>query len=125
MPDLTLILPLPDPVLSPNAGGMRNPKRQAQRRRAVRDAKEMIICAVLEQRPRGEPLTKATVTVTFTVPDKRTRDKGNLITSAKAYLDGLTLAGVIKDDAWRVIDEVYPLIEYRKGVSETRIEVTG
>ena len=57
---LRLELPLPAPVLSPNAR-----PHWAQVRRASREAKDMVVCAVLEQGHRTEPLTHATVTVTF------------------------------------------------------------
>ena len=78
--------------------------------------------AVLEQ-GRQKFSGHATVTVTFMVPDRRRRDKGNLIASAKAYLDGLVDAGVISDDNWEAIEEIYPPIVYEKGRKMTIIEV--
>ena len=112
-------LPLPDPILSPNSR-----PHWAALRKASREAKDLVVCAVLEQGHRTEPLTHATVTVSFVVPNNRRRDKGNLISSAKAYLDGLTLAGLIADDSWQHIEEVYPPIIYKKGISMTIIEIT-
>ena len=93
-------------------------------RKATAAAQEDMICRVREQVAMGEPLARAKVTVTFTVPDRRRRDKGNLIAAAKPWLDGLTLAGVIKDDAWQFIEEVYPPVVYEKGVRRTVIEVS-
>lgn len=115
---LSMELPLPDPDLSPNSR-----VHYQERARATRDAKEEVIVAVLEK-GRPKPLDRATVTVTFVVPNKRRRDKGNLIASAKPYLDGLVTAGVITDDNWQAIEEVYPPIKYEKGVRKTIIEVT-
>ena len=115
---LRLELPLPDPLLSPNSYGHWAPKAKA-----VREAKDMVVCAVLEQGHRTEPLTHATVTVSFVLPNRRRRDHGNLIASAKAYLDGLTLAGIISDDDLTHIDEKYPKPTVEKGISMTVIEV--
>lgn len=126
MPDpvIRLVIPnLPPEVLSPNAGGMYNPRRQAQRRKAVAAARNEVHAMALAQRPRGKPLARATVTVTFWVPDRRPRDKGNLIGAFKPYLDGLKDAGLIADDAWQVIDEVYE-VEYHKGDARIVIEVS-
>ena len=116
---LRLELPLPDPLLSPNSYGHWAPKAKA-----VIEAKDAVVCAVLEQGHRTEPLTHATVTVAFVLPNKRRRDHGNLIASTKAYLDGLVLAGVIVDDDIKHIKEVYPDPVYEKGISMTVIEVT-
>ena len=116
---LRIELPYPDERLSPNAR-----VHHQVRAKATREAKEQVLVAVLEQGRRKPLDDRATVTVTFVVPDKRRRDKGNLIASAKAYLDGLTDAGVIKDDTWQYIEEVYPPIVYEKGVRRTIIEVT-
>lgn len=120
MPDLVLrlVLPLPPRELSPNAR-----VHWIVRAKANRAAKEAVHALSLQQRPRGKPLARATVSVTFWVPDRRRRDKGNLIGAAKAYLDGLKDAGVIQDDAWQFIEEVYPPVEYHKGESKTIIEV--
>ena len=120
---LRIELPLPPKELSPNAR-----VHYQVRARATREAKDEVIIALAQQPPalrflRPRPYERATVTVTFIVPDRRNRDKGNLIGSAKPYLDGLVDAGVIADDNWKAIEEVYPPIEYQKGVRKTIIEV--
>ena len=91
---------------------------------ATREAHREVIALVREQQAVGEPLAHAEVTVTFVVPDKRVRDKGNLIAQAKPFVDALKLAGVIKDDKWTTTNEVYPFIVYEKGVRKTIIEVS-
>ena len=119
---LTIVLPyLPPKELSPNAGKKWNVHKI---NRITREAQEDVIARVFEQQPRGKPLERATVTVTFVVPDLRRRDKDNLIAASKAWRDGLVKAGVIADDSWGFIREVYPDIVYSKGESKTIIEVT-
>ena len=50
-------------------------------------------------RPRPmKPLEKAVVRITYFFPDKRRRDPDNY--SGKLILDGLTAAGIIKDDSF-------------------------
>ena len=118
-PLVTIVFPyLPPEKCSPNYHGSYWP-----RVKATNVAHDDMIGRVREQVAIGKPLSRATVTVTFTVPDRRRRDKGNLIGAAKPWLDGLTLAGVIKDDAWEYCEEVYPPVVYEKGVRRTVIEV--
>ncbi len=116
---LTIEIPgLPSKYLSPN----RFYKIGIQTG-AKRAAHKLILGLCREQQPIGEPMEGATVTVTFIVPDRIKRDKGNLIAGAKAYVDGLVKAQIIKDDNWRNIEEVYPAIQYVKGVRKTIIHV--
>lgn len=116
---LRIELPWPPAELSPNAR-----VHWSVRAEATLLAKEQVLVAVLEQ-GRQKPLDRATVTVTFVAGDRRRRDLGNCIASAKAYLDGLVDAGVIIDDNSRVITEVYPPIVYEKGRKLTIIEVAS
>ncbi len=119
---LRIELPLPPKELSPNAGKKQNAHKI---NRITQQAQSDTIALVREQIPRGTPLEHATVTVTFVVPTRGTRDLGNLIAAAKPYLDGLVKAGVIIDDNFKVIEEVYLPIVYEKGVRKTIIEVQG
>ena len=114
---LRIELPLPPKELSPNAR-----VHYQVRAKVTREAREEVMVALLEQ-SRRKQFDRATVTVTFVVPDRRRRDKGNLISSAKAYLDALVGMRVIPDDKWETIEEVYPPIVYQKGVRKTIIEV--
>ncbi len=116
---LRVELPLPAHQLSPNAR-----VHYQVRARATSEAKDMVVCAVLEQRERGKPLAQAIVTVSFVLPDQRRRDHQNLIAGSKAYVDGLVLAGIIEDDDTKHIQEIYPPPIYKKGVGKTIIEVT-
>lgn len=116
---LRIELPLPPRELSPNAR-----VHWSVRNRATQEAKDLVVCAVLEQQARGKPLDHATVKLTFIKPRRGRRDKDNLIAAAKPYMDGLVLAGVIVDDNSDVIDTPEPEIIYQKGISKTIIEVT-
>lgn len=49
-----------------------------------------------------KPIEKAIVNITYYFPDKRRRDPDNY--SGKFLLDGLTKAGIIKDDSFNNID---------------------
>ena len=118
---LRIELPLPPKELSPNGGKKWNVHKI---NRITHEAQEEAIAAVREQIPRGKPLERATVTVTFVVPDKRNYDKDNFIAASKPFRDGLVKAGIIADDNWKAIEEVYPPIVYEKGVRKTIIEVT-
>lgn len=109
---------LPPADLSPNAR-----VHFYHRADAVSEAQVEVIALIREQRSIGAPLHRARVTVTFTVPDQRRRDKGNLIAAAKPFVDALTIAHVIRDDAWQFTEEVYPPIRYEKGVQMTVIVV--
>jgi len=118
---LRLELPLPPRELSPNAGKKWNVHKI---NRITQKAQSDTIARIREQIPRGKPLERATVTITFVVPTRARRDLDNLIAAAKPFQDGLVLAGVIADDNTGVIKTEYPGIVYEKGKSMTIIEVT-
>jgi len=67
------------------------------------------------------PLDRATVAITYFFPDKRRRDPDNYC--GKLILDGLTAAGVIKDDSFACIDLVLRG-EHDRTNPRTEIEVT-
>lgn len=62
---------------------------------------EWLVRAAVNKRPK-KPLEKAIVNITYYFPDKRRRDPDNY--SGKFLLDGLTKAGIIKDDSFSNID---------------------
>jgi len=53
------------------------------------------------------PLKKAKVTFTLYFPDRRRRDKDNMIRGLKSCKDGLIHAGIIQDDDWSSIEDTY------------------
>jgi crossover junction endodeoxyribonuclease RusA len=106
---MTIItLPWPDKRLSPNAR-----LHWAQKGKAVRVARDM---AKLLAMASGAPVLPAEgpirLLVTFCPPDKRRRDRDNMIAAMKSATDGIA-------DAWRVDDArfepTYRVAEPRKG----------
>jgi len=57
-----------------------------------------------EQRRQKIPYQKALMTITFVVPDKRARDRDNLIGGAKGMIDGIKKAGIFEDDSWQCLE---------------------
>jgi len=88
------------PCLPPKEYSANNSRGQhwSKKQEITQSAHDEIIVAVRAQGWHGEPLTKATVKVTFGLPDRRKRDSGGLIERCKPWLDGLVDAGVIADD---------------------------
>ena len=64
---------------------------------------EWLVRAAIKNKPK-EPIEKAVVNITYYFPDKRRRDPDNY--SGKFLLDGLTRAGMIKDDSFSNINLV-------------------
>lgn len=62
---------------------------------------EWLVRAAAKKKP-AKPIEKAVVNITYYFPDKRKRDPDNY--SGKFLLDGLTKAGIIKDDSFDNID---------------------
>lgn len=93
----TLILPLPDPCLSPNAR-----VHWAKKGRAVKELRRCASLVALAEmtaaRVKPPRWKTATVQVTAYYPVKRRRDKDNLVASLKAAFDGLVDAGMLEDD---------------------------
>ena len=81
---ISVRLPWPSPVLSPNHRGHWAPKAKATRTTRVHTA-----WLVKEQCSAKPSWAKAAIGVTFCPPNKRRRDLDNLIASAKAISDGI------------------------------------
>jgi crossover junction endodeoxyribonuclease RusA len=96
MTDLSLTLPWPDPVLSPNAP-KRHWRSKSEARIKARETGQLLAY--------GKTLVNETmqVTVTFFPPDKRRRDLDNLLTSIKPTLDGICIGLGIDDSNFKRI----------------------
>jgi Holliday junction resolvase RusA-like endonuclease len=65
------------------------------------------------------PLERASVRVTFIVPDRRPRDLDNLVASSKPLTDGVVLAGVLAGDSINHIVRAEYATRYEPGVTAT------
>lgn len=70
---------------------------------------------------RWDPLKRALVAVTFTVPTKGRRDMDNLLATLKPLLDGMVDAGVVVDDSIATLVEWSIDSFYSKGQSGTTL----
>lgn len=72
-------------------------------------------------RPKPQnPLEKSVVTLVYHFIDNRRRDPDNY--SGKMILDGLTKAGIIKDDSFDCIDLQLRAVYDKKGITEIFVE---
>lgn len=99
----TVILPWPSKSLSPNARvhwAVAAKSKKAHRNAAYMLAKK----AGIKLAPDARPL----VSLTFVPPDRRPRDRDNMLASCKSLLDGLADAMGCDDARWRLAIEVSP-----------------
>jgi crossover junction endodeoxyribonuclease RusA len=98
---LTVQLPWPDPKLNPNQSkGMHWAGTSALRKKARNDAFWLTRGAMLQNLLEAKALPAGQdvpVTITFVQPDKRRRDRDNLLASTKSALDGLAEAIGVDD----------------------------
>lgn len=98
---LSITMPLPSPVLSPN--GRAHWRRVAAEKQRARTAAKMTAVDWLNRHDKPRPYFPADTTILVTAvasrrPRGTTQDADNLIASCKAYLDGWTDAQVWEDD---------------------------
>ena len=109
---LVITLSLPSRDLSPNG----RPGWRAKGK-AVKRCRQTAHLLALAARP-GRPMERARVTCRFFFPDRRRRDRDNLLASLKAAFDGVADARVITNDAGMIhmpvellVDRVNPRVE--------------
>ena len=98
MDEITIVLPLPNRALSPNAR-----VHWAHKAKHVREYRKTAWAATLEAAGPQALWTKATAKVSFFFPDNRRRDADNAMASLKAAWDGMRDAGLIADDSAKVL----------------------
>lgn len=84
-----------------------------------RDSQECVINAIREWgiQPMETPVK---LSITWVEPNMK-RDKDNVRSGVKYILDGLVEAGIIKNDSWKHIDNIYD--EYSVNKAKPHIEV--
>lgn len=95
---ITIKLEMPHKHLSPNSRchwAQKSKAKKAQRKWACR----LIMSDFYEGSPCRAPWKTANVQIAVTPPDRRRRDKDNLLASLKAAFDGAQDAGLIADDS--------------------------
>lgn len=92
---LTLQLPIPDPVLSPNAREHWSIKAKATK--AARGRAHLEALRVLDGNE-APFWKKARYTATLFTLSGRSRDPDNFNASLKAYIDGIADAGIVSND---------------------------
>ena len=96
-------LPWPDPKLNPNQSKGRHwSSGVSLRKKARNDAHWMTKGAMLQKLMEGDPFAEVitgplVLTITFNQPDKRARDRDNLLAALKPSLDGVADALGVND----------------------------
>jgi len=96
---VTIVLPLPAPALSPNARvhwAKKAKATKAYRNHAWSEAKTATWDGSTYRPPRWE---RAEVRATFYFPDRRRRDRDNMLASLKSAFDGIADAGIVVNDS--------------------------
>ena len=94
MTSITIVLPLPDKCLSPNARV--HWAKKAKVVKSYRWEAQWKVRAKVASRPLWE---KASYKARFYFPDNRRRDADNAIASIKSVLDGVADAGLVVNDS--------------------------
>lgn len=116
MMQATIFLPWPDKRLSPNAR-----IHWAALAKVKKKAKTDAYYTALEAYIGQIDVDKVHVKYTFFPPDRRTRDRDNLISSCKALQDGIALAIGVDDGNWITTYEIAGPVE-KNGMVKVDIE---
>jgi len=119
---IMLSLPFPNSALMPNRARKQHWSKTHGEYTALRDA-----CFYLVKL-RGlelDPQKHYTVNLTFCPPDRRKRDRDNLLAAYKAGLDGMCLGLGIDDAIIHPIPEIGPVVHPLGKVEVSIVEKTG
>ena len=118
---VTIVLPLPARVLSPNCA-VATPGGRFAKAAATKRYRKLAREAVQEECLVG--WGKASVAATFYWPNKRRRDTDNAIASLKAAYDGLVDAGLLPDDDYECMQRERPVFEIDRDHPRVELLVT-
>ena len=118
---LTIVLPLPSGLLSPNhtigsIGGRFAKAGAIKKYRKL--AEEAVACTFIET----SPWQKVEVKAHFYFKDKRRRDPDNATGSLKAAYDGIVDAGLVEDDDYEHMQREPPIFSI--DCKDPRVELT-
>lgn len=114
---LTLVLPIPNKILSPNARPHWAAKAKAVK--AHRRDAWLLACGSIFHNSIWE---KATIRYTFYWPTKAKRDDDNAVAMCKAYRDGIADAGVVVNDS--AFSTLPPVMLHDKKNPRLEIQIT-
>lgn len=117
-PSRSVTITIPGRPPTPNVSTRLVWQARAKHVKHWRDVAATAADAALDGRE-WSPLERATLDVTFILPDHRDRDLDNLVASSKVLTDGLVRAGVLAGDSIRHITAASYGWEYRKGETAT------
>lgn len=118
---LTIELPLPDRVLSPNSRA--HWRQKARATKAYRGLAAAAAAAARGLTYEPLPMRAAIVRATYRVADRRRRDRDNLLAMLKPVFDGLQDAGVVRDDADLTYAPVHVEVVGRKGEHGVTLDI--
>jgi len=116
---ITIVLPLPSNILSPNARGFYLKKANAAKRMR-RLAREAVIEAKIETSP--WPMVK--VEPVYFHKTERRRDQDNHIAMLKNVYDGIVDSGLVADDDWKHMERISPKFEIDKDFPRVELRIT-
>lgn len=118
---VTIILPLPDPCLSPNKPVWSHGGRM-KRWRITKENRKLACGAVKDAEIETGPWKKAEAQATFFHRQRRRRDGKHFNGMLKGYIDGVIDAGLVVDDDAKHWATLPPLFEIDK--ENPRVELT-
>lgn len=120
---VTIILPLPPRVLSPNCAiatvGGRFAKASATKKLRALTKKY-----IEEEKIETAPWKKVKVCVEFFYCNKQRRDQDNASASLKAVYDGIVDSGLVEDDDWKHMVHTFPTFHLDKNHPRVQLVVT-
>lgn len=96
---ITITLPWPSRILSPNSRGLHWGAR-AKAKKAARSDGRLLALAAMGRAARPQGPQK--VAMTFHPPNARARDTDNMLAACKAALDGIADAIGVDDSQWQI-----------------------
>ena len=114
---ITIILPIPKAILSPNARGSWQAKAGATKR-----ARKLACDAVTALELDSTPWPALEASEAFFFSTNRRRDERNAVAKLKAYYDGFTDAGLMLDDDFETLSHGKPTFDLDK--INPRVEIT-
>ena len=119
--EVEVVLPFPDQRLNPNRSKGKHWGSTVALRKAAR-AGAKVLALEAAGAVRFDPQAELELTVTFVQPDRRSRDRDNLLAACKPMLDGIADALGVNDSQF---EPVLIRREYGRKPGAVRVELRG